>query len=826
MCVCTLATLLCSCGGITGGETQAPGSAVKTPNSNITVRINEYASKGSLTFTDADSEYVPWVELFNSGDKDVSLSGMVLTDKELVKDGWSFPDVSIPAGGYLIVILAGKAKAYAPGGELHADFTLNGKEPALTLYSGNAVVDSCAVHDLVSNVTFGRSGENADTWLFFPKATPGAANTVAGFPSIDSAKYPASKDVAITEVVAVNATLSAAPDGMTYSRGELYDYYDLYDYVELCNTSGADIVLSDYKINDSENPTKAVVLPEYTLKSGEYAVLYCDNETKYVKSTGKLYIDMGVNRYGETLYILDSSDIVVDTVKTGTLFDGTSSGRCSMYDDTVYFFEQTTPGKENPVSGLGASCPAPVINTPGGRASSGTQVSITAPSGCSVYYTLDGSAPDKSSTLYTAPITLNGSLTLRAVSVRAGYLNSEDVSASYLVDEEFSFPVVFLSTEDENLFSPKSGILANGVEYKDVFPYTDANYWEDWERPIHFDYIDNSGQQVLSFNAGIKVFGQFSRAMDQKSLAIVLKDKYGPKEVCYPFFDDCDVNVFSALILRNGGQDGKYAHLRDAFIRQVVNGQIDVETMAYRPVIVYINGQYFGIYDLREKVDENYLANHRGIDPENIDLIKGSNIVLEGSMDEYREIRDFVCNNPMAVESNYLKACEKIDIDSLINFWICETFFGNTDPWNVKFYCEKTDSGKWRWILYDLDWGLWNSTYYSYNMFSSLIGKHGAGALIKSLLENPGFKQKFLTTYNTYLDTVFTTERMLSIFEPMVKQLEPEMERHIQRWSEQDDPYKLTCTTSMKSWYSYVSTLRKIINDANAETRKDLAEYF
>ncbi|NLA76727.1 MAG: hypothetical protein GX851_02655, partial [Clostridiales bacterium] len=252
----------------------------------------------------------------------------------------------------------------------------------------------------------------------------------------------------------------------------------------------------------------------------------------------------------------------------------------------------------------------------------------------------------------------------------------------------------------------------------------------------------------------------------------------------------------------------------------------DIDTMAYQPVIVYVNGQYYGIYDLREKVDEEYLANHRGIDPDNIDLIKGSNIVLEGSMDEYRKIRDFVINNSMAVEANYQKACEKIDMDSQMNFWICETFFGNTDPWNIKFYCEKTENGKWKWILYDLDWGLWNSTYYSTNMFSSLIGKHGAGTLIRNLLENPGFKQKFLSTYNTYLDTIFATDRMLSIFEPMVKELEPEMPRHIQRWSEQSDPYRLTCTTSMKSWYSYVSTLRKIITDANAETRKDLAEYF
>ena len=209
-----------------------------------------------------------------------------------------------------------------------------------------------------------------------------------------------------------------------------------------------------------------------------------------------------------------------------------------------------------------------------------------------------------------------------------------------------------------------------------------------------------------------------------------------------------------------------------------------------------------------------------------MDLLKGSSIVLEGSMNAYNQMCDYVKRNTPLDDEEYAAVCELMDVDSYINFWICEIFFGNTDYWNIKYYRDNSGGGKWRWVLYDLDWCLWPSTYYSYNMFVFALEEHGAGKLLNCLMTNSTFKQLFISRFEQYLDTVFETQRMLDIFDAMVTELEPEMDAHIDRWNDQGNEYKLTCPRSYESWQSYVRTLRSVIEDANAHTRSDMEKYF
>ena len=175
---------------------------------------------------------------------------------------------------------------------------------------------------------------------------------------------------------------------------------------------------------------------------------------------------------------------------------------------------------------------------------------------------------------------------------------SDTTCATYLVGtRKHDLPVVFLTTDEDNLYDYNTGIWADGPGISEEYPYVGANYWQDWEREVNFEYMTKEGQSEISFDAGIKVFGQYSRAQAQKSVSINLRDKYGPTEICYPFFENNDVNVFSSLILRNGGQDFQRSHIRDAFCAMVIKNSIDVDFMDYKPVATYINGKYHGIYD-------------------------------------------------------------------------------------------------------------------------------------------------------------------------------------------------------------------------------------
>lgn len=596
----------------------------KPQKKDVQVVINEYSTNETQTLLDDEGEFVSWVELFNSGSEAVSLNSFSLTDDELDVQKWLFPNVTIEAGQYLLVYLSGGERDYSGEGQLHASFKLNGSESRLMLFdeSGNEV-DSCKVFKLFSNLSCGRSEKDRNSFAFFATATPGKKNSTVSFSSVDSARLTGNKALVITEVAAVNTT-AKAPNGKYC------------DYIELYNTSNKKINLKDYKLSDSKKAESFLKLPDKALGKGEYAVIYCTDE----KVSGEITLNLGLNRYGETIYLLDKNSVVVDSLSYGRLSSGYSCGRVLSESDDEVYFSTLTPGKKNTGKALSKAIANPVFSLESSYIKKGTQVEII--SDCDVYYTLDGSVPTEESNKYTSPIKIKKSLSLRARAFKDGNVPSDVVTATYLVEAKHDLPVVFLTAEKADLFSSKRGILADGPNISKEFPYLGANYWQDWERDVHFEYLEKDGSGGVSFDAGIKVFGQFSRALEQKSVSINLRDKYGPTQVCYPFFEDNAVNVFSSLVLRNSGQDYNIAHIRDAFCAMVIKNSIDVDIMDYRPVAVYINGRYFGLYDLREKIDEDYLANHRGVDKDNIDLIKGNSNVQLGSADSYKKLLSYI----------------------------------------------------------------------------------------------------------------------------------------------------------------------------------------
>ena len=790
----------------TDGETEYKNSA-----EGKTILINEYATSSTCTVMDEDGEFVGFVELHNAGTGDVSLKGYYLSDDETDKQKWAFPDVTIESGTYLVVYLSGKTKTYKKGGALHCDFKLKGDEDYLSIFDsvGNTV-DSCQVYDLVSNITCGRPAKDNAHFAFFSKATPGKANTLKAFDSVESARKTGNKAVAITEVAAVNTT---AP------QSSLDEYFD---YVELRNNTKKAINLKNYKLSDSKKSESFKTLPDKELEPGAYIAIYCGDSDRVSPTTGNIYVSYGLNRYGETVYLLDKNNVVVDTLKYSRLSSGYSAGRDIDGPDEVVYFNKLTPAAANPEKKLASALANPVLSKESTYVKKGSTVTIEASAG-KVHYTLDGSEPTQKSPVYSKPITVNKTTVLRAKAFSDSAVPSDTVTATYLIGRKHSLPVVFLTTDNKNLYDYNTGIWADGPGKSSEFPYVGANYWKDWERPVNFEFMTEDGVSQLNFDAGIKVFGQYSRALPQKSVSINLRDKYGPTEVCYPFFEDCDVNVFSSFILRNSGQDFTKSHIRDAFCAMVLKGSVDVDFMDYQPVVTYVNGKYHGIYDLREKIDEDYFANHRGVDPDNIDFIKGNSIVQRGTIDDYNALLDYIKTHDMRDEKCYQYVCSQIDIDELISYWMCESFFTNTDTGNIRFYREKTDSGKWRWVFFDVDWALYPSTY-QLNYIENYLDPRGHGVgdsfrttIMVGLIKNPDFRKRLLEIHSEHLKTTFDTDRMLKIYDELVKEIEPEMPYHCERWSD---------SLSMTKWETSVKELREIIEKKKAIFIDDMIETF
>ncbi len=814
-----------------------------------TVRINEYTTKKTVTFTDEDGDYGAWAEIFNYGEKEVKLKGLFLSDDETDFAKWCFPDITLAPGGYITVFMLGKEKEYA-GGEIHATFTLSGKETKLGIYNGKGLeIDSAPVYPLEANLTCGRSVEDAEKWLIFPRATRNAENTVPGFEDINSARHPGYKTAYINEVVAVNATLDSSPDGKSYSSGELYDYYKLYDFIELKNPTDKDLDLSELYLGKSTFD-KAVWLPTAKIKAGGYRIIYFGDETTYDTKTDRVYVDMGLNRYRNDIYLFDKKGNIIDSLETSLLVDQTSAGRISDEDDRVYYFTRVTPGEQNSAVTVSQAVGSPSFSLEGGYIEAGQKLTVAAPAGCLVYYTTDGSTPTQNSELYRAPITIDRTMTVRARAYKSGSLPSEDVSVSFIVGRKHNMPVVFINTNPENLYSDKTGIWADGPDFDtDSMKYDDqsidgskretmffedaakyAHYWKDWERPVNFNYVDENGVQVLSFNAGIKTFGQYSRVHDQKSVSINLKDKYGIKEVVYPFFGDNYINVFSNLVLRGAGQDANRSHIRDAFIARALVGKINCEVMNYRPVVCYVNGTYHGIYDLRERISDEFVANHTGADPDNLDRMKGSSIVQSGTSANYNAIYKFVTQNNMANADNYAYACSQIDIDNYIDYWISQIYFANTDPGNIKFYRERTDDAKWRWIPYDFDWSM-SSTENRFNYVLKQDKK--IYGIIQGLMKNSTFKKKFLSRFCELLNETLNPDRLMPLLRELTNEIAEEMPYHIERWNfrNTDDPryvsgILMSAPSSMTRWETHISTAENWLRNRDADVIKYIKSYF
>ncbi len=767
------------------------------------VIINEYSTNKTQTLIDFEGDFVSWVELYNTSGSDVDLSGWFLSDDAAEKEKWSFPSgTKIKKKGFLLVFLSGKDCGLT-NGELHASFKLNGKEDALYLFGEDLTeLDSVGVFELFSNLSCGIDANGSLS--FFSRATPGAKNTAASFDSVDSARKTKSKELVITEVAAVNTSVSS-PDG------------EYRDYIELLNNTEKNINLKNYRLSDSKKAESFQSLPEYILAPGEYCVVYCGEETTL--SNGNLYCGFGLDRYGETVYLADRNGVVVDSLEYSRLSQGVVAGRALSAADSTVYYTSYTPGKKNPAKSLLKPLSNPAFSKSSTYVKKGEKVTLSSSSG-EIRYTLDGSTPTERSALYGGAITIKKTTVIRARCFEKGHVPSDTVSATYVVGRKSSLDVVFLTTDSENLYDEKIGIWADGDGYTEEFPHVGANYWQDWERPVTFEYMTADGVSQVCFDAGISVFGQFSRALEQKSVAIRLRDRYGPDEICCPFFENNEVNVFSSLVLRNSGQDFEIAHIRDAFCSRVIKGSIDVDFMDYKPVVCYVNGVYHGIYDLREKIDEDYLANHRGVDSDNVDLIKGNNIVNSGSVDEYKKLLNYIRTHDVTDKNVYSYICSQIDIDELISYWMCESFFSNTDTGNIRFYKERKKGEKWRWIFFDADWSLFPTTYKNSSV-SNYIDPNGHGVsnafdttIMSTLIKNSDFRKRLVELHAKHLATTFDTERLLSVFDGMIEEIDEEMKYHTERWN----------SLSYNGWKNNVAVLRKIIEEKRELFIEDLTK--
>ena len=754
------------------------------------IKISEIAPKNHIGLTDSFGETSDWIELHNTSDTEVSLKGYKLSDSSEEPYAWSFPDVTVESGGYIYVFCSGRD--VEKGDEIHADFVLSSKSGTVVLARPDGgIVDHVEYSGVATNESYA-DDENGN-FTATPWQTPGFANTVDGYEKYaETLKTPSG--LIINEVMVGNEKYCAHNGGRYY------------DWIELYNASDADIDLSEYTLSKELSDLGAFTLPQRTLRPGEYALVMCSGD-ETLSTSSYIHANFKIDNDGEELF-LSKNDTVVDSVYFSNIRAGYSFGRSSL-GNGFYNLSQPTPGYVNGM-GIRQVSSAPFTDTAEGVYNNvaNVKVALSAFGDATVYYTTDCTEPTYTSTQYLGELTLDKTTVVKAVAYEKGKLPSAVVTLSYIVNENHTLPVISLSADPDDLFDYYTGIYADGPGYTYEFPHKGANFWQDWERDAHVAFFAD-GEDGFSLDCGIKMFGNYGRAYDQKPFQIKFKKKYGTSELHYKMFEQySDMSVFDALVLRCGSQDSYRSRFRDElFTSLVTDSSSTLLSQAYRACVLYLNGQYWGVYYIREKVDENFLAQHENYGPDSFTMLYRNGEVIMGDTDEgYASLIYFVETHDMTLKENYDYVCSRIDIQNYIDFKIFQAYSGNYDLHNIKYYKSDAEGsdGKWRWIFYDQD--------YAFRELGDSVArtvKSGyhfiSNTLIRNLLKNPDCRALYLSRMSELFSSALSADTVLAKINALYEESLPEMQRHCERWS-----------LSFDNWKYEVDVLRRTVSDSGS----------
>ena len=430
------------------------------------------------------------------------------------------------------------------------------------------------------------------------------------------------------------------------------------------------------------------------------------------------------------------------------------------------------------------------------------------------------------------------STVVRARAYKSGYLPSTTATQNYLLSATTSLPIVALNIDEDLLFDYEKGIHVAGKDFDDWRTdnpdgnsfFSNNNYnrsGDAWEVKAHFSLFNN-GQQQLSQDVGVRMHGGFTRFFPNKSFRIYARSELGSETLGYPFFGDPNQTNYKTLILRNGGNDTQSAFLRDAFIQRVVQ-HMNLATQAYQPAVVYLNGEYWGMFDMRERYDKHYFKRVFGIETNALDFLEYNGyLVQEGDYEHYSQMLGYLETNSLADSSTYDYIQTQMDTENFTDFFIANIFACNTD-WphnNIEFWRKKTSSyepnapygqdGRWRWVLKDTDFGFGYGGFNPFNghehntlAFASSVGgdqnvnPEWSTFLFRKLLENDTFKTNFINRFADMMNTTFKPERTVGILTEMKAVIASEIIKHGQRWNS---------IASMQQWNDSTAVIANFAN--------------
>ena len=703
------------------------------------VTVTEIMSSQDTLIADENGQFNDYIELYNSGETAVDLTGWWLSDDGNIPNKWIFPETVIEPGRYLLLF-----SGTGPDFNLSAD----GEEILLSTYVGTEV-DRVAFGKAEINCSFDHNG------ALLTKPTPGYENSDAGYKAFCE-NHVSNGQLAIWEVMTSNDKYMPQALGVCY------------DWVEIKNISTDPVNLGNYTLTDDPDSPRLFKLPEVTLEPGGVYIIFLSGDS----ALGINHAPFALNAAKDRLLLY--ADSLVDYVYLTDIPAGMSYGRSG--DTGGFFYMEPSPKNPNKagyreISGMPASTYAPGVYS--GKESYVLELSAKG----DIYYTVGGDEPTKKANLYTGPITVTENTVIRAISCEEGKLPSNIYNVSFLIGSKHDLPVVSLVTDPDHLFGV-NGVYRNGDEsVKEIHFLANVSY----SGPDGSFSIDNE----MSLHGVTTVV-----AFNKKSFTLRFKDNLDGA-LFYDVFEDGEVEVFRSLLLRTAHESTYSTQLHDSLMANIaMQGGDTLVVQKYKYVALYLNGEYWGMYAIREQHTVEHFASYYNVPAETVSMVRYSS----DEQNSLNQFYNFCKNNSLASKENYEYAKTVLNMESFVDWIILQAYIKNIDIYeNVRFYQSSVD-GLWYLALSDLDMGFMSTG----SGFGELQGTFHHGLMVRSLMANEEFRALMAQRLAFWLSGPLSDENMCKTIDEMAAVLQNEAVYEQQRWG-----------TPVSGWEAVVKDMKR-----------------
>ena len=627
----------------------------------------------------------------------------------------------------------------------------------------------------------------------------------------------------------INEFMQSNIDGI---MDDLNDFPD--SWVELYNSGNTAVNLKDYKIGTKKKVANAWQLPDNMVGPGQYVIIYCDKAGED-EGVSALHTNFRLESSKKSSLFLFKGDDTIDKIEdfAAQPAPNIAFGRNTDGSDEWGYQLEPTPGKAN----TGKTCKAedilgePVFSIKGCVMSTKETITLMltlpdgSPEGTEIRYTLDGSEPTKNSQLYQSQLSFNTNKIVRAKLFCDGKLSPRSTTHSYLFHgRDITLPVISINTDNRYFNDSKIGIYSDNKASDGK-----KNYEHNWRRPMNIEFfMKDMNASTLNQLIEARVCGGATRGAARKSMAIYANKRFGEKRFNYEFFPDQKPGLkdFKSLMLRNAGNDFDYLYMRDAIIQRNVGSHLDIDWQAWRPAIVYINGQYRGMLNIRERSNEdNIYTNYNGL--EDLDMFENWGELKEGTWDNYNAFKVFYNEHghTMAEFEQWMDCMEFLNLMAANLYYNNVDFPGN----NIVMWRPTAEGGRWRWIMKDTDYtmGLYSQCAANYKILEWLYnpnydsglnwGANGYDStrLFRRLMEDADFNREFIDHCAIYMGDFLNEKGTRAVWDPMYNMIKTEYTYHrnlINQW-----------------WPNYNDELRNARNWLSQRTNhfyQQLADYY